>query len=528
MCASGVGPNDHGLSLDLRLRGQFPVYEQTPAFHRSRAGSSRTHAASIRMANWKAGSKSATSASTSIRSAGGSAAITRGVCATARAAAAYRKAPNCSRRDSDGVLYYMGIFQFDDELVHFAQRETSAGERWQFEGELLYPIDSGHEPGKIIDVEHDLKFRDELRVIRSGTFTIHRGDRSTSTIDVTPLCDFWPGLAGYMEVNGYASGYWRGTDFIDGYTVDTGDLAVIRPVSMLSETLCEVRMDGKVGHGLVEMVFMGAYPVTGTRVGNRGAVDRRRTTAGAGTRCAKDDSRRRLGTHRQLATSRGRLFHRDIPVRRCRIERSVECWPGVSPSSRPRDTSRLRPAPTVPDHAATGRLTVPVPTVRWIDADGTALGTPYFVMDRIDDVVTVSDVPPYQQAGIFADTDDEGRAALWNGCLDIIAKVHAIDPDRYRLGFLALSQFGSTPPQRLANFLRYALNWASGDAPLHPVFTRALDWLDAHLYTRSGSRCAGAIVGCPMCSTVATSRRSPRSTGRSPMWEIPPATSRGC
>jgi aminoglycoside phosphotransferase (APT) family kinase protein len=126
---------------------------------------------------------------------------------------------------------------------------------------------------------------------------------------------------------------------------------------------------------------------------------------------------------------------------------------------------------------------VPVPTVRWIDADGDALGTPYFVMDRIDDVVTVSDYPPYHQCGIFAEADDEGRAALWNGCLDIIAKVHAVDPDRYRLGFLALSQFGSTPPQRLTNFLRYALGWASGDAPLHPVFARALDWLDAHLYT---------------------------------------------
>jgi hypothetical protein len=34
----------------------------------------------------------------------------------------------------------------------------------------------------------------------------------------------------------------------------------LAPVRMLSETLCEVRMDGKVGHGLVEMVFMGAYP----------------------------------------------------------------------------------------------------------------------------------------------------------------------------------------------------------------------------------------------------------------------------
>jgi hypothetical protein len=67
-----------------------------------------------------------------------------------------------------------------------------------------------------------------------------------------------------MEVNGYASGHWRGTDFIDGFTVAADDLDVIRPVSFLSETLCEVRMDGptgsKIGHGLVEMVFVGAYP----------------------------------------------------------------------------------------------------------------------------------------------------------------------------------------------------------------------------------------------------------------------------
>lgn len=42
--------------------------------------------------------------------------------------------------------------------------------------------------------------------------------------------------------------------------MNTLDIDEIRPASMLSETLCEVRMDGKVGHGLVEMVFLGAYP----------------------------------------------------------------------------------------------------------------------------------------------------------------------------------------------------------------------------------------------------------------------------
>jgi aminoglycoside phosphotransferase (APT) family kinase protein len=125
---------------------------------------------------------------------------------------------------------------------------------------------------------------------------------------------------------------------------------------------------------------------------------------------------------------------------------------------------------------------IPVPTVRWIDTGSDALGTPYFVMDRIDGVVTVSDYPPYHQSGIFADADAVGRAKLWNGCLDLIAEVHRIDPYRYRLGFLDLAEFGGAPPQRLANFLRYALNWATGDAPLHPVFVRALDWLDTHLY----------------------------------------------
>jgi aminoglycoside phosphotransferase (APT) family kinase protein len=126
---------------------------------------------------------------------------------------------------------------------------------------------------------------------------------------------------------------------------------------------------------------------------------------------------------------------------------------------------------------------IPVPTVRWIDTGSHAMGTPYFVMDRIDDVLSVSDYPPYHQSGIFADADATGRTRLWNGCLDIIAEVHRIDPYRYRLGFLDLAAYGSTPPQRLANFLRYALNWATGSAPMHPTFARALDWLDAHLYT---------------------------------------------
>ena len=120
---------------------------------------------------------------------------------------------------------------------------------------------------------------------------------------------------------------------------------------------------------------------------------------------------------------------------------------------------------------------IPVPTVRWIDTTPDVFGTPYLVMDRIDDVVGVSDVPPYHQSGLFAETDDQGRAALWNGCVDMIAAVHRLDPADYGLGFL-----GPGGPQQMARFLRYAIGWAYAGRALHPTFVRALDWLDAHPY----------------------------------------------
>lgn len=261
-----LAPNEQGVSLDLRLCGQFPAYEQTAAFHRSRGRVSEDarrfyqngdlqgwieidgERIEIDPQRWWFGRDH----SWGVRNGPGGGSLSEGA--------------NLQPQEiPDGTLYYMGIFEFEDELVHFAQRETSTGERWQFEGEILYPLHANRAAAAIIDVEHDLKFRDELRVISGGTFTVHRGDRTTSVIDVRPMTDFWPGLAGYMEVDGYASGHWRGKEFLDGFTADTGDLDVIRPVSFLSETLCEVRMATagsapKIGHGLVEMVFVGAYP----------------------------------------------------------------------------------------------------------------------------------------------------------------------------------------------------------------------------------------------------------------------------
>ena len=49
----------------------------------------------------------------------------------------------------------------------------------------------------------------------------------------------------------------RGPSYVDSFVVDTADPAELAKVSMLSETFCRVRNGDSVGHGLVEMVFMG-------------------------------------------------------------------------------------------------------------------------------------------------------------------------------------------------------------------------------------------------------------------------------
>jgi hypothetical protein len=247
------------LTMDLTFSGAFPCYEQAPAYFRHRgrvdedarrfyqnghcsgsitAGGRRI---GIRPDTWTFGRDH----SWGVRRGGGGGSLPESAILQ-------------PHEIPDGVLYFMGIFQFGDRLVHFAQREDADGTIWQYEGEMQYPISTGKPSQRITRVEHDFTFRPEQpRVISDSEVTVHAEDGSQETISIAPVTDFWPGFAGYDEYRGYASGYWRGPSYSDDFVVDTTDLDEIAKVSMVSETLCTLRCRDSVGHGLVEMVFMG-------------------------------------------------------------------------------------------------------------------------------------------------------------------------------------------------------------------------------------------------------------------------------
>lgn len=129
-----------------------------------------------------------------------------------------------------------------------------------------------------------------------------------------------------------------------------------------------------------------------------------------------------------------------------------------------------------------GELTdVPVPRVRWIDTTGDVLGTPFFLMDRVDGVVP-PDVMPYTFGGNwFADAAPEQQRLLQDSTVEVLAKLHAIPDAAQRFSFLTeVDPPGDTPLRRHFGWLKQWYEFAVPDIGRSPLVERALQWLEDH------------------------------------------------
>jgi hypothetical protein len=162
----------------------------------------------------------------------------------------------------EGIFYCMGIFDFGNWAIHFATREDFEGKSLHFEGWVFYPFGSEKEDQELqlLSVEHDLQFRSDIRVIKSGSAICNAIDGSRIELSMRPLMTYYPGPAGYDNYNDYMSGMWKGPQYIDGFKVDLANPEVLKKVACLTETWCEVRCGDEVGYGNFEMFFLGKYP----------------------------------------------------------------------------------------------------------------------------------------------------------------------------------------------------------------------------------------------------------------------------
>jgi aminoglycoside phosphotransferase (APT) family kinase protein len=71
------------------------------------------------------------------------------------------------------------------------------------------------------------------------------------------------------------------------------------------------------------------------------------------------------------------------------------------------------------------RCGIPLPRLRWNVPDGGPLGTPFFVMDRVDGRVPL-DNPPYVFGGWLLEATPEERDRLMRASVQILAELHAV------------------------------------------------------------------------------------------------------
>lgn len=116
-------------------------------------------------------------------------------------------------------------------------------------------------------------------------------------------------------------------------------------------------------------------------------------------------------------------------------------------------------------------LGVPVPVVRWLELGREALDRPFFVMERVDGMVTP---PTFPQA-----YPDEMRDRCADDFVSILASIHRADWRALGFDFLDAPAPGRDPARRAVDLWRGIFE--KDRIEPNPVLTRAFDWMEEHL-----------------------------------------------
>jgi aminoglycoside phosphotransferase (APT) family kinase protein len=119
---------------------------------------------------------------------------------------------------------------------------------------------------------------------------------------------------------------------------------------------------------------------------------------------------------------------------------------------------------------------VPIPEVLWSEPDDGPVGTPFFVMRRVDGRVP-PDVMPYNFDSWVSQASPQERAQLQSASVDVLVRLHAIESPVDRFAFLELDRPGDTAMRRqLADQAAY-YEWAREGLRV-PLIERTFAWLE--------------------------------------------------
>jgi len=123
---------------------------------------------------------------------------------------------------------------------------------------------------------------------------------------------------------------------------------------------------------------------------------------------------------------------------------------------------------------------VPVPKVYWLEEDSSVLGTPFFIMGKVEGEILDPQAPGQQPHGLLYEASPERRTPLWNRALEVIVKINTLDWKTLGLSFLGVSEQGINALDRQIDFYESHLRWAKVE-PMS-FFNRVFTWLRSNRY----------------------------------------------
>jgi len=123
---------------------------------------------------------------------------------------------------------------------------------------------------------------------------------------------------------------------------------------------------------------------------------------------------------------------------------------------------------------------VPVPKTWWLERDPAPVGSPFFVMSRVEGVVP-PDVMPYTFGENWLyDAPDVLRRRLQQESISVLVRLHAVERPSQVFGFLSFDEPGSTDLERHFAHTRSWYAYAAADVGRSRLLERCFDWLEGH------------------------------------------------
>ena len=129
---------------------------------------------------------------------------------------------------------------------------------------------------------------------------------------------------------------------------------------------------------------------------------------------------------------------------------------------------------------------VPVPPTLWLEPGTEAIGSPFFVMERVDGEVP-PDVLPYPWGGEglsswVRDASPDEQQKMQEASVSVLARLHVLNAQDHDLAFLDHDRPEPTALGRHIGHERDYYEWTVSDEyPRVPLIERGLDWLEANL-----------------------------------------------